>query len=168
VLAVIAVAACGSTASPTPSRSTAVTGTGELPAGTPLRTFSNAKLGDLLTRLDAARNRQGALLRDLSKATTGTPDQLRQAATAIGDWAAGESKWLDEHPADPCFQKAYDAYRKAVTDIGAAGAEFARLAASSSPPTDIAGQPAGAQLTTGVAEINEANALATVALRTCR
>ena len=163
-----AVAGCGSTASPTPSAGGAVVNGAARPStGTPAPTFSNAKLGELLARLGDATARQASMVRDLTTATSGTPEQIRTAAGAISDWAKGESSWLDAHTPDACFTKAHDSYRRAVTDIAAAAAEFTRLAATGNPPTNVQGQPAGAQFVKGLAEVTEANALATVALRTC-
>jgi hypothetical protein len=90
----------------------------------------------------------------------GTPAGLTAAARQMAEWAAAETAWLDEHPPDPCYQAAADAYRTGVRSILTATAVFVAVAGGPSPPSEADAQAAGARLSDGRADLEAAAAQA--------
>jgi hypothetical protein len=128
----------------------------------------NPALVEFEARLADAIGEEGQLIRGLAEASTGSNDQLGLAARRLSEWADEELAWLDDHPAEPCYAAAADAYRTGLTGIAAAGAAFSELAEASAPPTDEEGQAAGQALATGTESLSEAATLARSLRDACR
>jgi hypothetical protein len=131
------VAACGS---PTPSAA---------PSPSPVQAAPDPRLVEFESHVAAAVRVQLRLVDGLAKASAGPPAGLRGPARQMTDWATGEIAWLDDHPADPCYRDAADAYRGGVEAILTSATAFGRLATASAPPTVAEGQAAGQGLSDG-------------------
>jgi hypothetical protein len=159
-VATIAVA-CGANPSPAPTEPP--------PTQSPVQASPNPNLVDFETHLRDATPREGQLIRALSAAAaTGSNAQLGLAARELSEWAAAEETWLTDHPADACYEDAWQTYASGVDDLTTAAAAFTELAAAPSPPTDAEGQAAAAPLATGGDSINAAADLANQARAQCR
>jgi hypothetical protein len=162
VIAVASAAAIGCGPAPTPAPP-------EPPASrSPVQAAPNPKLVEFETHLRDATSREGQLIRALSAAATGSNDQLGLAARELADWAAGEQAWLTDHPADACYEDAWQTYASGVDDLTTAAAAFVDLAAAASPPTVAEGQAAAAPLLTAGDSIGAAADLANQARAACR
>ena len=155
----IVVAACG-TAPATPPATA--------PAPSPVQASPNPGLVEFEVHLRDAASREGQLIRDLAAASAASNDRLGLAARRLAAWAAEEQSWLDEHPADACYEDAWLAFLTGVEDIATSAAAFEELAAAASPPTEAQGQAAGATLGSGRDSIDTAADLANQARAACR
>jgi hypothetical protein len=151
------VAAC---ASPAPTASPA--------SPAPVQASPNPALVEFETHMRDSIRGQGSLVRDLAAATTGSSEQLGLVARQLTDWAEAEQGWLDEHPADACYEDAWLTYQSGVEDVGTAAAAFAALAARPSPASDAEGQEAAVSLATGTSSLDAAADLANQARAACR
>jgi hypothetical protein len=151
------VAACGPAPTPSPS-----------PTQTPVQASPNPALVEFETHIRDATTRQGQLVRDLAAATTGANAQLGLAARGLGEWAAEEESWLEAHPADACYEDAWQTFVSGVDDIATAASVFEGLAAQPSPPNESEGAAAGEALATGTSALNAAAGLANQARAACR
>jgi hypothetical protein len=134
----------------------------------PVQASPNPGLVAFETHMREAVASQGSLVRELAAATSGSNDQLGLVARRLAEWADAEAAWLDEHPADACFDDAWQTYRSGVEDVAAAAAAFAGLAARPSPPSDAEGQEAAVALATGTSSLGAAADLANQARAACR
>ncbi|HEX5012919.1 MAG TPA: hypothetical protein VFV72_02080 [Candidatus Limnocylindrales bacterium] len=134
----------------------------------PVQASPNPALVDFETHLRDSLKSQGSLVRELAAATTGTNEQLGLVARQLADWADTEQSWLDEHPADACYENAWLTYQSGVEDVATAAAAFVTLAAKPSPASDAEGQEAGLTLGTGTSSLNAAADLANQARAWCR
>ena len=150
------VAAC---ASPAPTASPATP--------SPVQASPNPGLVEFETHMRDAIKNQGSIVRDLAAATTGTNEQLGLAARTLTDWSEAEQAWLDEHPADACYEDAWLTYQSGVEDVGSSAAAFVALAAKPSPD-ETEGQEAGVSLATGTSSLDAAADLANQARAACR
>lgn len=142
--AILAVAACA------PSQPSAVPTASQAEPNPNLLAFEQ--------RAAAGITRQGELIRSLAGASAGSEGELGLVARLLNQWAADELAWLGDHPAEPCYEKAADAYRTGLTDVATAAEAFATLAAASAPPTNEDGQAAAQSLTTGRRSLEQAAA----------
>jgi hypothetical protein len=134
----------------------------------PVQASPNPALVEFETHMRESIKSQGSLVRDLAAATTGSTEQLGLVARQLTDWAATEQRWLDEHPADACYEDAWLTYQSGVEDVGTAAAAFAALAARPSPASDAEGQAAAVSLATGTSSLDAAADLANQARAACR
>ena len=134
----------------------------------PVQASPNPGLVGFETHIRDSIKSQGSLVRDLAAATTGPNEQLGLVAGQLTDWATAEQAWLDEHPADACYEDAWLTYQSGVEDVGTAAAAFAALAARPSPASDSEGQAAGVSLATGTSSLDAAADLANQARAACR
>jgi hypothetical protein len=86
----------------------------------------------------------------------------------MADWATGEIAWLDDHPAEACYQDAADTYRAGVKTILKSATAFDRLATASAPPTAAEGQAAGKDLSEGQAAMQLGALKANASRADCR
>jgi hypothetical protein len=161
-IAVVSAMAIGCGPAPTPIQ------TSPPPTQSPVQAAPNPNLVEFETRLRDATSREGQLVRALAAASTGSNDQLGLAARELGDWAAGEQTWLTDHPADACYEDAWQTYASGVDDFLTAASDFGALAEAASPPTDAEGQAAAGALSSGADSVNAAADLANQARAGCR
>lgn len=152
--------ACGPAPTPAPTEPSAT--------ASPVQAAPNPKLVEFETHLRDATSREGQLVRALAAASTGSNDQLGLAARELADWAAGEQAWLTDHPADACYEDAWQTYASGVDDFVTAASDFGVLAEAPSPPTDAQGQAAAGALGSGADSVNAAADLANQARGACR
>ena len=151
--------ACGAT--PTPAS------TSPPPAASPVQASPNPNLVEFGIHLAEATSQEGQFVRSLA-AATGSNDQLGLVARQMGEWAADEQAWLEEHPADACYEDAWLTFAGGVDDVATAAAAFGDLAAAPSPPTDSVGRAAAEPLQSGGESIRAAADLARRARAGCR
>jgi hypothetical protein len=137
------------------------------PGPTPVQASPNPNLVEFESHLREATARQGQLVRELSTATTGSAQQLAQAARHLTDWTAAEQLWLQAHPADACFEGAWQTYASSVDDMATAAAAIDELAAAAASPSASAGEVAGALLANGTETMKLAADLAYQARAAC-
>lgn len=155
VVAALAVGGCLG-GSVTPSPASPQPGSSASIAGPPL------DLVELTTRIRAADGTTGRFVRDLGAALSQGPVAISAAGNAMAAWADAETAWLDDHPAEPCWQAARTAYLDAVGQIAQAGTAFIDPELS-----DEAGHAAATTLAAGRTAIAGASNLATAAVRAC-
>jgi hypothetical protein len=146
-------------ASPAPSPS---------PSPTSVQPEPNPALVAFETHVAEAITREGQLVRQLAAASAGTNTDLRIVAGLVMTWAADETAWLDDNPAEPCFAEAANAYAAGISDISSSAAAFTALGEAPSPPSDAEAQAAGARLASGTKSLEQAAALAKSARAGCR
>ncbi len=165
-LLTVVLAACGATEplpSATPSLPPEVS---SAPGGSP--TGNVSRLSEFEARLRDATAREGPLVRAAAAASAGTAADLRLVIGQMRDWAAGERAWLDEHPADPCYDAAATKLRAALDAmVSSAGWLEGTVTASLAPSDDVSmssmGTEAGNDLQDAGQALIDAAALAKAA-----
>lgn len=138
------------------------------PTQSPVQASPNPNLVAFETHIRASTTQEGALIRDLAAAQTGSQDQQRIAARQLVAWAANEQTWLEANIADTCYEPAWQSWSQGVSDISKGATVLRALAEAAPPPTDAQGQSAGAQLASGGQELKTAADLAQQARAACR
>jgi len=138
------------------------------PSRSPVQAAPNPRLVEFESHVAEATRVQFRLVDGLAKASVGPPAGLRGPARQMADWATGEIAWLDEHPAEPCYRDAADAYRGGVEAILTSATAFDRLATASAPPTAAEGEAAGKDLSDGQAAMQLGALKANASRAACR
>lgn len=129
----------------------------------------NPNLVEFTLHVQEVAPRRGQLVRDLSAASAGTQQrQLALAARRLVDWTNEEIAWLEKHPADACYEDAWQTYATGVDDFATAASDLLSLAEAPSPPAEAAAQLAAAALGSGSDAFDAADRLADDARAACR
>lgn len=134
----------------------------------PVQASPNPALVEFETHIAESIKNQGSLVRDLAAATTASNQQLRLVAVNLESWAADELIWLTGHPADACFEDAWNTYKSGVEGVATSAGAFENLAEGTFPPSDADGQEAGVSLATATSSLDAAADLANQARAACR
>ncbi len=130
LLLLVALAGCSPAPVPTPA-----------PLPTATVAGPNAGLLELRNRIGLGAGPRSALIQALAEASAGDPAGLAAPAAALVTWAETELAWLDEHPPEPCYAAAHEAYGDALAALASAATAFAEIA-EGAEPVDVAGPEA--------------------------
>ena len=159
VAAVVLIVAAGCAPGPSPTPQ---------PSPSPVQGSPNPDLVEFTLHVQEAAPARGPLVRDLAAASAGTQQQLAVAARRLVDWTNEEIAWLEEHPADACYEDAWQTYASGVDDFRTAASDLLTLAGAPSPPTEAEGQAAAAALGSGSDAFDAADRLIDEARAACR
>ena len=167
LLLTVALGACGSATPSVPSAPGGVVDSS--PSATAGVTSS---LPDFEGRLRDATAREGALVRTIATASTGSRAQMRVAVAQMNRWVDDERAWLVAHPVEPCYETAGKTFQEAIDAISTSAFWFAAIADASPAPSDdpsiqSAGEKAGRSLQDAARALVDAAAQAKVARTAC-
>ncbi len=130
---------------------------------------ANLDLADFEARVRDATAREGALVRALATASTGSAADIRLVVAQMRRWVQGERDWLAAHPPDACYQAAADAFGTGIDGFETTADLSAAIApAGPQASDDPAGAEAGAQLEAATTSLQQAAAVAKTARSACR
>jgi hypothetical protein len=147
--AVLVAALLTACAAPTPSRPPT-----EPPSATPSPRAE--ALATFRAQASSALASAGPLVQALGTASAGTNEDVAAVAVQLRTWVAMQQAWLEEHPADACYEAAQASVQRGVAAIAKSADAFAALAAASDPIDPAAGATAADDLAAGVAELTAA------------